>query len=307
MARTGAPARFPAGRRILNYEKPGGLELEYSDELAVSSSDSVFGFLEGSIESTTSNEGCQFNCFDEEDEEDENSNEEKKIFWETQHNLLQATLCRTTSIETGIRRVTRDAIKELQEQGHYCKCNKSVTGINCRTCLMGELSRRLRIAGFNSAICRTKWRSSPEIPSGEHTFIDVIDNSIPLKGEVRVIIEPSFRSNFEMARASEDYNQLISRLPEVFVGKAERLKSLIKILGVAAKKCMKDKKMHMGPWRKHKYMQAKWFSTTYKRLEEANTPTNRSYSTQISKPVRGTSMLTIALMNNMPMKAVAVV
>ena len=24
---------------------------------------------------------------------------------------------------------------------------------------------------------------------------------------------------------------------------------------------MKDKKMHMGPWRKHKYMQAKWFGT----------------------------------------------
>lgn len=119
-----------------------------------------------------------------------------------------------------------------------------------------------------------------------------------------MIIELSFRADFEMARASEDYNQLISRLPEFFVGKAERLKALIKILSVATKKCMKDKKMHMGPWRKQKYMQAKWFSTTYERVAEANAPVSRTYSNQISKPARA-SMLTRALMD-MPRKAVAV-
>lgn len=75
------------------------------------------------------------------------------------------------------------------------------------------------------------------------------------------MIELCFRAEFEMARGSEEYKRLIGMLPEVYVGKTERLKLLIKILCTAAKKCMKDKKMHMGPWRKHKYMQAKWLGT----------------------------------------------
>lgn len=64
-----------------------------------------------------------------------------------------------------------------------------------------------------------------------------------------------------MARASEEYNRLINRLPEIFVGKEERLRALIKILCSAGKKCMKEKKMHLGPWRKSKYMQSKWLGT----------------------------------------------
>lgn len=303
MAITGAPTRFPTVRRILAYENSAGEgNLVFSDELAVSSSDSVFGFLEGSVESTTSNEDDAI--FYDDDDEGEYSFEENKNFWDNQHNLLQATLCRTTSLETGIRNVTKEALKELQDQGNHCECGKVVAGNNCRSCMMRRVCSRLRNAGYNSAICRTKWRSSPEIPSGEHKFIDVIDNSSSKKGETRVIIELSFRADFEMARASEDYNQLISRLPEFFVGKAERLKALIKILSVATKKCMKDKKMHMGPWRKQKYMQAKWFSTTYERVAEANAPVSRTYSNQISKPARA-SMLTRALMD-MPRKAVAV-
>lgn len=91
--------------------------------------------------------------------------------------------------------------------------------------------------------------------------MEVVDRSSAKKGDVRVVIELNFRAEFEMARANTEYNRLVSRLPEVFVGKPERLKALIKILCQAAKKCMKEKKMHMGPWRKQKYMQAKWFGT----------------------------------------------
>lgn len=303
MAITGAPARFPAGRRILAYEEFVGRKAEPSDELTVSSSDSVFGFLEGSVESSTSS--SEVDVFDVEEEEDEGENsgngEENKNYWDNQHNILQGTLCRTTVLESGIRGVTKDALKEIEAQGCYCKCGKASN--SCRICLMKEVSNRLRNAGYNSAICRSKWRSSPDVPSGEHTYIDVIDNTSSKKGEIRVIVELNFRAEFEMARASEDYNQLISRLPDVFVGKVERLRALIKILCSAAKKCMKDKKMHMGPWRKQKYVQAKWFSPCERM--EGNSMGDRTYSKQMIKPVRA-SMLTMALME-MPRKAVAVV
>ncbi|CAN6553066.1 unnamed protein product [Malus baccata var. baccata] len=231
--------------------------------LAASFSGMVFGFLEDGQEFPesygSSSDGSQENdAFLLDEEEEAGDQEEKdKGFWEKQHQLLQATLCRTSSLETRIRSLTREAVKEIQRSGTECGCGKPMAS-GCRSCLMREVSGRLSNAGYNSAMCKSKWRSSPDIPSGEHSFLDVVNKSSLKKGEVRVIIELNFRDEFEMARASDEYNDLVQKLPEVFVGKVERLQSLIKILCSAAKKCMKEKKMHMGPWRKQKYMQAKW-------------------------------------------------
>lgn len=93
--------------------------------------------------------------------------------------------------------------------------------------------------------------------------MDVLETS--KKGVTRVIIELNFRAEFEMARASEEYNGLVRQLPEVFIGKAERLQSIIRILCAAAKKCMKDQHMHIGPWRKQRYMEAKWLGPCERR------------------------------------------
>ncbi|KAK8959659.1 hypothetical protein KSP40_PGU018520 [Platanthera guangdongensis] len=69
------------------------------------------------------------------------------------------------------------------------------------------------------------------------------------------------KSRFEVARGSSEYNALVARLPEIFVGKAERLKEVVKIMCRAAKRCMKENRMHMAPWRKHEYMLSKWLGT----------------------------------------------
>ncbi|KAL3643427.1 hypothetical protein CASFOL_014242 [Castilleja foliolosa] len=128
----------------------------------------------------------------------------------------------------------------------------------------------------------------------EHTFLDVVDHTNPQK-QVRVIIELNFRAEFEMGRANEEYNRLVKRLPEIFVGKIERLMSLLKILCGAAKKCMKEKKMHMGPWRKHRYLQAKWLRTCQR------FPAPQPFSAGISgRPARPRkSMLTVDLMESL--------
>ncbi|XP_022721006.1 uncharacterized protein LOC111278644 [Durio zibethinus] len=232
---------------------------------------------------------------DEEEEEKENDGsrvENNKSYWESQHQVLQDTLCRTSSLESRIRNATKEALKDFQGAETICACGKSIAE-SCRNCLMRELSSRLQNAGFNSAICKSKWRSSPDIPSGEHTFLDVIENS--RKGDVRVIVELNFRAEFEMARASENYNRLVQRLPEVFVGKVERLSNVIKILCMAAKKCMKEKKMHMGPWRKHRYMQAKWLKSCERNTSKQSL--SMGYSGRLSKPKA--SMLTVDLLEKL--------
>ena len=88
--------------------------------------------------------------------------------------------------------------------------------------------------------------------------MEVVQNSKGGKGEVKILIELNFRAQFEMARASEEYNRLINQLPEIFVGKFLRLQNLVKILCAASKKCMRERKMHIAPWRKYKYVLAKW-------------------------------------------------
>ena len=134
--------------------------------------------------------------------------------------------------------------------------------------------------------------------AGEHTFVDVADSTSSKKGDIRVVIEVNFRAEFEMARASDDYNRLVRRLPEVFVGKVERLSNIIKVLCMAAKRCMKENKMHMGPWRKHRYMQAKWLGPC-----DRNTSTNSlsmGYSERMPKPKPKASMLTVDLLEKLP-------
>uniref|UniRef100_M1CWS1 Uncharacterized protein n=1 Tax=Solanum tuberosum TaxID=4113 RepID=M1CWS1_SOLTU len=288
----GVMARKPLNHRILTWDHR---EIEISGEPTINNSDTVFSFLDEEVQSSSPesiNDDVYVNNRD--DEDDDKENVEDNQFWENQHQLLQSVLCRTTSLESQIRSIT----KETKQSENGCSCRKMV-GDGCRNCLMKEVSSRLQNAGFNSAICKSKWKSSPDIPSGEHTFIDVVDNSSPKKGEVRIIIELNFRGEFELAKASEEYNRLVKCLPEVFVGKIERV---IKILCNAAKKCMKEKKMHIAPWRKQKYMQAKWLKTSERMMSSTSkSPLSAEeycYSNRLSRPKA--SMLTVDLLENFP-------
>jgi len=114
-----------------------------------------------------------------------------------------------------------------------------------------------------------------------------------------VIIELNFRAQFEMGKASEDYNRLVKKLPEVYVGKAERLSNIIKIMCMAAKRCLKENKMHMGPWRKHKYMQAKWLGP-FKRNSSTDSISLGFFERINPKHKPKASMLTVDLLENIP-------
>lgn len=296
----GVMARKPLNHRILTWEHR---EIEISGEPTINNSDTVFSFLDEEVQSSSPesiNDDVYVNNRDDEDDDDDNENKENvedNQFWENQHQLLQSVLCRTTSLESQIRSIT----KETKQSENVCSCRKMV-GDGCRNCLMKEVSSRLQNAGFNSAICKSKWKSSPDIPSGEHTFIDVVDNSSLKKGEVRIIIELNFRGEFELAKASEGYNRLVKCLPEVFVGKIERLLSVIKILCNGAKKCMKVKKIHVAPWRKQKYMQAKWLKTVERTAVNVKSPvTNAEYTSYDPLPRRPRpSMLTMDFLEFVP-------
>ncbi|KAK9689875.1 hypothetical protein RND81_09G087400 [Saponaria officinalis] len=244
-------------------------------------SDTVFGFLD---ENYPSSENSSNDTFEDDEWGDDNyddddncaNSEDIKLFWDEQEKLLNGILCRTSSIESKVRNETKEGLKKLLGTIN-CICRKNVSDV-CRNCLRQAMIDHLCDAGFMCLVQKSQWKSCHEIPSGEHTYIEVVEKSSPNKGEVRVIIELNFREEFEMAKASQEYNKLIQRLPQVYVGKVERLRNMVKILCGAAKKCMKDKKMHLAPWRKLKYMQAKWLTATGVEFSFANPSLAPNYS-----------------------------
>ena len=73
-------------------------------------------------------------------------------------------------MESRIRNAIKEALKEIQTAEMMCSCGIQVLqqmASKCRNCIMRQVSGRLQDAAFNIAICKTKWRSSPDIPSGK--------------------------------------------------------------------------------------------------------------------------------------------
>ncbi|KAK4749798.1 hypothetical protein SAY87_027247 [Trapa incisa] len=281
--------KTPAARR--NYDEM----VEFYSE-SESLSDYFFGFSQDSPESSSDSSHHRYGDIAEDEEEEgaAGNSEEKKAFWESQEQLLHATLCRRSSFESKIRQATKLCLTELDSDTFGCRCRDSVTatgGGYCRNCLRSQVCNRLLQKGFSCCICKSKWGSSQEMPPGEHTYLEVVDGSDSGRGAVRVIIELNFGAEFEMARASEEYKRLTRRLPEVFVGKDVRLRAMIRILCAAAKKCMKERKIHMGPWRKHKYVQAKWFSKCERSAPAPPEALPKRLSSPLPKP--RSSLLTV--------------
>lgn len=76
----------------------------------------------------------------------------------------------------------------------------------------------------------------------------------------RLIIDIDFKSEFEIARSTKSYKMILQNLPYIFVGKCDRLQSIVAIVSEAAKQSLKKKGMHVPPWRRVEYVKAKWLS-----------------------------------------------
>ncbi|XP_020089924.1 uncharacterized protein LOC109711339 [Ananas comosus] len=117
---------------------------------------------------------------------------------------------------------------------------------------------RLRNKGFNAGVCKSSWERSGSLPAGSHEYIDVITRG---DGTARYIVEINIAAEFEIARPSTAYLKLLQTLPAVLVAKPEHLKEVVRVMCAAATESIKSAGMHVPPWRRKKYMLAKWFSS----------------------------------------------
>lgn len=115
----------------------------------------------------------------------------------------------------------------------------------------------LRLAGYNVAVCESRWDQTTGYPAGNYEFIDVILGESKLEKE-RFFVDIDFRAQFEIARPSDEYSALLQKIPNLFVGRADKLCGIIKIMCHAARRSLRERAMHIPPWRKYRYMQSKW-------------------------------------------------
>ena len=93
----------------------------------------------------------------------------------------------------------------------------------------------------------------------------------------RYIIEANLAGEFEIARTTRSYTSLIDVFPQIFVGKPEVLKQIVRLMCRAIRESMKSKDMKVPPWRRNGYMQAKW-SAHYKRTTNEISAKNASHN-----------------------------
>ncbi|THU72660.1 hypothetical protein C4D60_Mb04t14540 [Musa balbisiana] len=113
----------------------------------------------------------------------------------------------------------------------------------------------LRSLGYDASICISRWKKTSSVAAGEYQYIDVI-----VSGGERLLVDVDFRSEFEIARSTKSYREVLQSLPSVFVGEGDRVNQIVAVVSGAARKSLKKKGLHVPPWRRPEYMRAKWLS-----------------------------------------------
>ncbi|XP_041009627.1 uncharacterized protein LOC121253688 [Juglans microcarpa x Juglans regia] len=199
----------------------------------------------------------------EENNSDNTDPVERTLYWESREALLQEILDHYNLTVPKLRREISQTI-EVVKEADFCRCSKpSVNG--CTHCLRRAVVNLLCEKGFRATLCTSKWRHTRKYPGGTHEYIEVVASTLSLKKHVTLLMELEFRDQFKIAKACEEYHKLVSQLPEYYIGKPDHLNAIVHVVCDAAKKSMKEKKIHMGPWRKRSFMQMKWSGSSEQR------------------------------------------
>ncbi|XP_047052849.1 uncharacterized protein LOC124658896 [Lolium rigidum] len=127
--------------------------------------------------------------------------------------------------------------------------------------------RRLRAAGYDAGVCRSRWEASGGLTAGTYEYLDVV---VPAakgtkKTATRYIVDADFRAGLEVARATAEYAVVVAAVPATaVVAREEAVGRAVRLASDAARRSLRAHGLHVPPWRKTRYMLAKWLGP-YKR------------------------------------------
>ncbi|KAL7086125.1 hypothetical protein ACP275_14G320500 [Erythranthe tilingii] len=142
---------------------------------------------------------------------------------------------------------------------------------------------RLEMDNYESHLCQTSWSTPFGPPSvfefrGDYEYVDVVMREKKGCKEVRLVVDIDFRTQFELSRPTPKYQELTNALPLIFVGTEEKLEKLISLICSAAKQSLKERGLHIPPWRKASYMHNKWLSGNCKKVSFSELNLSANYT-----------------------------
>ncbi|KAM0843516.1 hypothetical protein ACQ4PT_049544 [Festuca glaucescens] len=144
--------------------------------------------------------------------------------------------------------------------------------------------RRLRAAGYDSGVCRSRWEASGGLTAGTYEYVDVVvpGATSPSKGArsgARYIVDADFRAGLEVARATAEYAVVVAAVPATaVVAREEAVGRAVRLASDAARRSLRAHGLHVPPWRKTRYMLAKWLGP-YKRSPSTSSPASGAMPT----------------------------
>lgn len=128
--------------------------------------------------------------------------------------------------------------------------------------------RRLRGAGYDAGVCRSRWEASGGITAGTYEYVDVVappSAATDARQRARYIVDADFRAGLEVARATPEYAAVVAEVPaSAVVAREESVGRAVRVASDAARRSLRAHGLHVPPWRKTRYMLAKWLGS-YKR------------------------------------------
>ncbi|KAI9164687.1 hypothetical protein LWI28_000308 [Acer negundo] len=188
---------------------------------------------------------------------------------------LQEILRSGSTEEADEREVVECVMKHMMTIRSSNKREAEKSSNDLKKCLV----LRLQMDGFNASLCQTSWVGSFGCLAGDYEYIDIMikkksnDDEEEVK---RVIVDIDFRSQFELARPTASYKELTDTLPSIFIGSEEKLNKIISLLCSSAKQSLKERGLHIPPWRTSTYMHSKWLSASQQK-QSPNDNNNKSY------------------------------
>lgn len=137
------------------------------------------------------------------------------------------------------------------------------------TSTLHQLYSFLKNCEYNVSIVNSwnddKQRQCWQIPKSyyllNHSFLLVSPVHIDVNSQEIdkvMIVDPGFKHQFEIARASEMYKNILKCVPQVFIGSRSDLFNAVAFLVNEAHKSFIENEFPIPPWRKKKSFLSKW-------------------------------------------------
>jgi uncharacterized protein (TIGR01615 family) len=153
------------------------------------------------------------------------------------------------------------------------------------------VASRLSEGGYDAGVCQTRWQRTEEVSAGNYEFIDVVIVAPGKKekrastSERRYIVDVGFPMEYAVARPTPEYTMLFDALPTVLVAQPKVVQKVVRVAAKAARRSLKSQGLIVPPWRKKRFMAAKWLGPYLRSPDTAMAP--RVAASEATCPIVG--------------------